>query len=377
MISAVSGGTATVTAKVNGVAATSPTITVATTAPSISMRPANQSVAVGQTASFSVQALGGGLSYQWSFDSTPISGATETTLTLTNVTLAQAGTYSVLISNTKGSTNASATLNVFSQILQHRYSFINDASDSVGGPAWNGTIVAPNGGSPATIANGLNLPGGGGPGFSGYVSLPAGILTNTYSITVECWVTQNAANTWAEIWSFNNGQSQYIGLIPYPNNNNNNMSYAVRNGVEYDAFSAIQFPNGSEQYVAATFDAPSLSGSLYTNGALIASVTVPNATYIPGTYGGAAGTLNNVLGQDPFPDPQFQGTIYELRIWNGVVSPLYMAVSAAAGPSVVVTNLTPSKVTVTVANSSMVAGDTQPATVSGQFRGRKQHQCHC
>ncbi len=36
------------------------------------------------------------------------------------------------------------------------------------------------------------LPGGGGGGFSGYVALPAGILTNTKSITVECWVTQNA-----------------------------------------------------------------------------------------------------------------------------------------------------------------------------------------
>ena len=110
------------------------------------------------------------------------------------------------------------------QTLLHRYSFVSDASDSVGGAAWNGTLVAPNGGSPATIANGLTLPGGGGPGFSGYVSLPAGILTNTASLTVECWVTQNSANTWAEIWNFNNGQSQYIGFIPYPNNNNNNMS---------------------------------------------------------------------------------------------------------------------------------------------------------
>ena len=252
------------------------------------------------------------------------------------------------------------------QTLLHRYSFVSDASDSVGGAAWNGTLVAPNGGSMATIANGLTLPGGGGPGFSGYLSLPAGILTNTYSLTVECWVTQNAANTWAEIWSFNNGQSQYIGLIPYPNNNNNNMSYAVRNGVEYDAFSAIQFPNGSEQYVAATFDAPTLVGSLYTNGALIASVKVPDSTYIPGTYGGAAGTLNNVLGQDPFPDPQFQGTIYELRIWNGVVSQRYLSASAVAGPSVLINNLTPTSISVRAGPGVVVSG-TEQATVTVQL----------
>jgi uncharacterized protein YjdB len=369
LITAVSGGTAKVSATVNGVSATSSTITVAATVPTITQAPASQSLCVGQPVVFSVQALGGGLNYQWSFDATPIGGATNAMLSLSNITFANAGTYSVLVSNSIGTTNVSATLKVFTQILQHRYSFVSDASDSVGGAAWNGTVVPPGNasGSPATINNGLSLPGGGGPGFSGYVSLPAGILTNTYSITVECWVTQNSAQTWAEVWSFNNGTSQYIGLIPSPNNNNHNMSYAVRNGTEYDAFSAIQFPNGSEQYVVATFDAPNLVGRLYTNGALIASVTVPNSTYIPGTYGGAGGTLNNVLGQDPFPDPQFQGTLYELRIWNGLVSPLYQTISAVAGPSVVVTNLTPTSVTVSVANSSMIAGLTQPATVLGNF----------
>src|SRR6202453_651360 len=59
------------------------------------------------------------------------------------------------------------------QTLEHRYSFVSDASDSVGGPTWDGTIVPPTTGAPATISNGLNLPGnpGGGNGVSGYVSL--------------------------------------------------------------------------------------------------------------------------------------------------------------------------------------------------------------
>lgn len=368
LITAQSGGTATISATVDGVTATTPTITVADTAPTLQQRPANLTVAVGDPANFSVGALGGGLNYQWSFGATPIAGATNATLTIANVAFANAGTYSVRVSNNIGTTNASATLTVVNSYLTHRYSFVSDASDSVGGPAWNGTIVAPNGGSPASISNGLNLPGGGGPGFSGYVSLPAGILTNTHSLTVECWVTQNAQDTWAEIWSFNNGTSEYIGLIPYPANNNNNMSFAVRNGTEYDAFSPIQFPVASEQYVAATFDASSLTGRLYTNGTLIAAVTVPDSTYIPGNYGaGAGGTLNNVLGQDPFPDPQFQGTIYEFRIWDGVVSPLYMAISAAAGPSVLVTNLTPTSVSVAVTNTSMIGGQTQPGTAMANF----------
>ena len=128
---------------------------------------------VNENASFSVQALGGSLSYQWSFNATPITGATNTTLTLTNVNFNQAGTYSVLVTNSIGSTNVSATLTVSPPILLHRYSFATDASDSVGSA--NGTVVPPNGGTAVTIANGLVLPGGGGGGhYNGYVTLPSG-----------------------------------------------------------------------------------------------------------------------------------------------------------------------------------------------------------
>ena len=87
-----------------------------------------------------------------------------------------------------------------------------------------GRLVAPNGGTAATINNGLILPGNtdGGFGYSGYVSLPSGILTNTTSVTVECWVTQNQGNGWAEIWDFGNNGNENFALIPYPQNNNNN-----------------------------------------------------------------------------------------------------------------------------------------------------------
>ena len=43
----------------------------------ISQKPVNQTVIVHDAAAFSVQALGGNLSYQWSYDGTPIPGATN------------------------------------------------------------------------------------------------------------------------------------------------------------------------------------------------------------------------------------------------------------------------------------------------------------
>ena len=74
-----------------------------------------------------------------------------------------------------------------------------------------------------------------------------------------------------------------------------------------------------------------------------------------------------MLGNDVYGDQQFDGTIYEFRIWNGAVSPLYVEVSAAAGPSVVVSDLTPTSLTVSVPNTSLVGAQTMQASVTGSF----------
>ena len=366
LITAVNGGTATVSATVGGVSATSAAITVATTKPFLTQLPVSLNVAVNDTATFSVAALGGSLSYQWSHGASPITGATNTTLVLNNVQLSSAGTYTVTVSNNLGSTNVSATLNVQQAILQHRYSFVSDASDSVGGA--NGTLVAPTTGTAATIANGLSLPGSGGGGVSGYVSLPANILTNTTSITVECWVTQNSPNTWSTVWDFGNDGSHNFEYCPAPasgRNGGNPIVAFTPHGNEVDLNAPTPFLSGVQQYVVLTYTDPSLLGKLYTNGVLESSVTLPDSSYRPASIGG--GTTQNMLGNNVYGDPQFNGTVYEFRIWDGAVSPLYIALAQAAGPGVVVTNLSPLSISVTVANSSMIQGQSQPASATGNF----------
>ena len=254
------------------------------------------------------------------------------------------------------------------QTLLHRYSFATDASDSVGGPAWNGTLVGASGGLNATIGNGLILPGNtvGGFGYSGYVSLPNGILTNTTSVTVECWATQVQGNGWATIWDFAVQPGVNFGLIPLPGNGPN-MEVAVNpNNNDIYTASSVAFPNNSEQYVAYIFNDSTLTGTLYTNGTLIATQSYPDHSYTPGNIGGAGGTVQNMLGNDTYGDWQFDGTIYEFRIWNGAVTPAYLAASAVAGPGVVITNNTPQSVSVSV-NTSMVAGQNQQAMATGNF----------
>ena len=80
----------------------------------ISSQPQNQMVLVGQTATFAVGAGGGApYSFQWLKDGAPIGSQTATNLVLTNVQLAAAGGYAVVVSNPSGSvTSAVARLEV-------------------------------------------------------------------------------------------------------------------------------------------------------------------------------------------------------------------------------------------------------------------------
>jgi pectate lyase len=91
------------------------TVTNSATPPFITSQPTNRAVIVGQTANFSVTATGTApLRYQWYFNTnTLLLNETNTTLTLNNVQLTNAGQYSVTVTNLFGTTNSAfATLTV-------------------------------------------------------------------------------------------------------------------------------------------------------------------------------------------------------------------------------------------------------------------------
>ena len=83
-------------------------------APSITTQPASLSVTSGNDAVFAVVAHGTeALSYQWRLNGTNIAGANNPVLRLSAVTGANAGAYSVTVSNAAGNaTSNAAMLNV-------------------------------------------------------------------------------------------------------------------------------------------------------------------------------------------------------------------------------------------------------------------------
>ena len=113
--------------------------------PSISSQPQSQTVNSGATVSFTVSASGTApLAYQWRTNGVDLAGATGQSLTLTNVTTANAGSYTVRVSNAGGSVeSAPATLTVF--------------NITVDGLAAGSSIFRP---GPAVVAVSSYFPGG-------------------------------------------------------------------------------------------------------------------------------------------------------------------------------------------------------------------------
>ena len=90
------------------------TVSAGASAPTITTQPQSQTVNTGATVTFTSAAGGSPApTFQWRKDGTNISGATSSTLTLTSVTSTNAGTYSVVATNSAGSaTSNNAVLTV-------------------------------------------------------------------------------------------------------------------------------------------------------------------------------------------------------------------------------------------------------------------------
>jgi uncharacterized repeat protein (TIGR01451 family) len=102
------------TADPNSANNTAASVTTVDAAPAITAQPASQTANAGTSVTFQVAAGGTApLDYQWLFDGTNLAGAVNAALMLTNVQVAEAGTYTVLVTNAYGrvfSSNAVLTV---------------------------------------------------------------------------------------------------------------------------------------------------------------------------------------------------------------------------------------------------------------------------
>ena len=150
----------------------------------ITAQPQDQTVAAGAGASFSVTATGTDpLSFQWQFRGVNIDGATDATLSLSNVQATDAGAYQAVVSNVAGpvpSAAATLTVNVGVVILEQPQSVTVTSGDSA-----SFAVLAS--GTPAPTyqwrVDGNDIAGATGPSLSVANATPAN--AGAYSVVVQ------------------------------------------------------------------------------------------------------------------------------------------------------------------------------------------------
>jgi hypothetical protein len=196
----------------------------------------------------------------------------------------------------------------YAQTLLHQWTFNTDGTDSVGGA----TAILNGGATISGCQLVLN-------GTSAYASLPIGgdIATLT-SASFEAWVTWTDNGRWSRIFDFGNDTNVNMFLTPR-NSDTNTPRFAITitsNPGEQRATSGAALPAGTQVHVVVTIDGTTNTGRLYVNGVQVAQ-NAGGMTLRPSSLGH---TTNNWLGKSQYPDPFFQGTINEFRIYSGALS---------------------------------------------------------
>jgi len=156
LVTGLADGTSAISATVDAVTG-STLLTVTSGGPTITNQPVSQTASLNGTVTFSVGASGGGtLTYQWLHNGTNIVGATNSSLTLPNLSAAEAGAYSVVVTSSGlSATSDPATLGVVDLKMYAGItiagpvgsSYRVDYNDNLNGTNWmtltNVTLAAP------------------------------------------------------------------------------------------------------------------------------------------------------------------------------------------------------------------------------------------
>ena len=295
--------------------------------PTIFLQPTSQTLFVGQTASFSVGASGTApLTYQWSLNGVALIGATDATLTLTNIQLAQSGTYAVQITNSLGSivsSNANLVVNPAPPCVVPPTGLISwwqaegNASDETGlnnGVALNGVNY-----SAGMVGQAFAFSGNGG---SVEVSnSPSLNLTN--EVTIELWYKDTGCPV----------GNHFYGLLgkraPYPSGANFGINFnlgspsylqAYLQDPKYPGYQTTTCPvpvAGQFHHLAVTYTqstSEQVNVKIYVDGAPV---------QIGVLSGNLARTLNNApvtIGSDDVFEDFFVGLIDEPTIYARALS---------------------------------------------------------
>ena len=219
------------------------------------------------------------------------------------------------------SSNATLRVLTIGQALAHRYSFANDASDSVGGA--HGTLQ----GAAAINAGQLALNGTAGT----YVNLPPHMIDGLPATTFEAWVSFGVNGNFPRLFDFGNTNLtagiRYMFFTHRAGNATTLRSAIIEPLVEKNVSATGSLDTKTNVHIACVFDPQSGFMGFYTNGVLAGSRT-------------DLATLTNVdnalsfIGRSVFAaDAPLNASIDEFRIYSTRLSAQQIATNFVNGPN--------------------------------------------
>jgi hypothetical protein len=224
----------------NGYGATNVAAAISVTAvtpPSVLQGPVSRTLYPGATLSMSVTASGGALSYQWQLAGTNLPGATTSSYQVTNVTAADAGIYSGMVSNRVGTALFGPATNTIPTPAKGSYEAAVTADapvswwrldeapgsthmwDSMGRHDGYYTNISGNPvtlGVPGALFNDPDTAASFDGTSASYGVVPFSPALNAASGTIECWVNAGASvNSGVAVSSQLNGKGWWFEPIPY------------------------------------------------------------------------------------------------------------------------------------------------------------------
>ena len=260
-------------------------------------------------------------------------------------------TVKAIIGSLSNSVLVAVTAYTNSTSLVHRYSFSDaldstTAADSIGGLDWDGTLVngAAFNGSQVVLD-----------GSSGFVRLPAGILTNMDAVTIETWASFGTISNWAVLFTFgdSDGSSGHNYISFQPHTGGATAQAGIRNAsFEQNPVFTPVLDGFTNVHIVAVYHPSAGYLSVYTNGVLAAinsSITIllPDAL--------STGDPYNFIGHSLWiNDPYLATHVDEFRIYNGPLTAGQIKADAALGPNQLIGTSTNVSLTMTHTNSNVV-----------------------
>jgi hypothetical protein len=246
------------------------------------------------------------------------SGLTSPSFSDTGLTNGTPYFYIVTATNTHGESNPSPEISATpSELLVHlKFDETNgtNAADASGNE-WSATLEGAAAFVPGKNGNAVSLPGA----SADKVTLPNGVVSTLNDFTITAWVRPNTFGTWARIFDFGTGTTNYMFLTTQytgtaPNAAKPRFAFRVANAAEQGINSSIALTAGAWSHVAVTLSGNTLT--IYVDGTAAGINT--SVTNRPSQLGI---TTQNWLGDSMWSgDPSLNGLLDDFRIYTRALS---------------------------------------------------------